>query len=256
MPQPNIAELLELGKDNRDTVFEVKDQPIGDFTFNAKVASVFDDMVSRSVPFYEEMQRMTCELARDFAEPAGSEIYDIGCSTGTTLLMLDQFINPYVGFVGIDNSPQMIEKARGKLEAAHLARGWRLVEADIHHNLPIKNASVVTMLLTLQFARPLYRERIMERIYQGLNKNGCVIMIEKLVLEDSRVNRMFIDHYYDFKRRNGYSDTEIAKKREALENVLVPYRFEENRELLKSVGFSAVDEFFRWYNFCGIIAVK
>lgn len=238
-----------------DTLFNDQSMNAADFRFDAKVAHVFDDMVSRSVPFYNEMQRMTCEIAGDFAE-AGSEIYDIGCSTGTTLLQLDRKIGPHVGLVGIDNSAEMIDKARTKLEQADLIRSWRLMNTDIHHNLPIENASVVTMLLTLQFARPLYRERIMKRIYDGLNRNGCVILIEKLVQEDSRVNRMFINHYYDFKRSNGYSETEIAKKREALENVLVPYRFEENHELLKAVGFSAVEQFFRWYNFCGIIAVK
>lgn len=251
----NQSLVYSLPSKTSDHIFDDQSLPAADFRFDAKVANVFDDMVSRSVPFYHEMQRMTCQMAADFAEP-GSEIYDIGCSTATTLLELDKKIGPHVGLVGIDNSAEMIEKARTKLESAQLTRSWRLVNTDIHQNLPIENASVVTMLLTLQFARPLYRERIMERIYNGLNKNGCVILIEKLVQEDSRINRMFIDHYYDFKRSNGYSETEISKKREALENVLVPYRFEENKELLSSVGFTAVEEFFRWYNFCGIIAVK
>lgn len=245
--QPKLALLT-------DTVF-ADPSPVGDFRFDAKVAGVFDDMVSRSVPYYEEMQRMTCEIARDFAMPM-TEIYDIGCSTGTTLLQLDEVVNPYVGLVGIDNSAEMIAKAEQKLQHASLARTWRLEQADMHGNFKLENASVVTMLLTLQFVRPLYRERIMQRIFEGLNDNGCVILIEKLVVEDSRVNRLYIDHYYDFKRRNGYSDIEIAKKREALENVLVPYRFEENRALLKDAGFSAVEEFFRWYNFSGILAVK
>jgi len=61
---------LQLRTERRDEVFARPDQPIGDFTFNAKVADVFDDMVSRSVPYYEEMQRMVCELAQDFAAPA------------------------------------------------------------------------------------------------------------------------------------------------------------------------------------------
>lgn len=229
--------------------------PAQDFHFDASVANVFDDMVSRSVPFYGEMQRMTCELARDFATPS-SEIYDIGCSTGTTLLALDQVLPPGVGLVGIDNSEEMIKKARTKLEQTMPARSWRLELSDIHQALPIRNASVVTMLLTLQFVRPLHRARIMQEIYRGLQPNGCVILIEKLVMEDSRLNRLFIEHYYDFKRRNGYSETEIAKKREALENVLVPYRAEENNALLKEAGFSVVEEFFRWYNFSGIVAIK
>jgi tRNA (cmo5U34)-methyltransferase len=81
-------------------------------------------------------------------------------------------------------------------------------------------------------------------------------MVEKVLGESSTFNRLFINHYYELKRRNGYSDLEIAQKREALENVLVPYRLEENREMLRAQGFRHVDVFWKWYNFCGILAMK
>ena len=32
--------------------------------------------------------------------------------------------------------------------------------------------------------------------------------------------------------------------------------FQKLMELLREVGFSATDVFFKWYNFCGIVAVK
>ena len=243
-----------LDKKNADQVFDHEGR-VSDFVFNDKVAFVFDDMVSRSVPFYEEMQRMTCELARDFAKPY-SQLYDIGCSTATTLLTLNETIDPTVKFIGIDNSEAMIAKAHDKIKASSVTRDVDLISADLHQGLKIDNASVVTLLLTLQFVRPLYRERIMKNIFDGLNEQGCLIMIEKLTSEETTFNRLFIDHYYDFKRRNGYSDTEITQKREALENVLIPYRLDENIELLKWAGFRQIEVFFRWYNFCGIIAVK
>lgn len=244
-----------LNTEAKDTVFDRTDQAIDDFKFNAKVANVFDDMVSRSVPFYEEMQRMTCELAGDFAKP-GTNLYDIGCSTATTLLAMDERVSPDVKFIGIDNSADMLAKARQKVESHPTQRRIDFVAADLHQGLQLENASVITMLLTLQFVRPLYRERVMKQIFEGLNEQGCLLMIEKLTSEDTIFNRLFIEHYYDFKRRNGYSEIEIAKKREALENVLIPYRVEENIELLKWAGFRKVELFFRWYNFCGIIAVK
>ena len=96
----------------------------------------------------------------------------------------------------------------------------------------------------------------MKQIFDGLNDNGALILVEKVTSEDTIFNRLFINHYYDFKRRNGYSEMEIANKREALENVLIPYRMEENFDLLKNAGFKQVEVFFRWYNFCAIIAVK
>jgi tRNA (cmo5U34)-methyltransferase len=246
---------IVLQTERKDTVFSQDEPPVGDFSFNAKVADVFDDMVSRSVPHYEEMQRMVCELALDFAKPDTS-LYDIGCSTATTLLTLDPILDPSMTFIGVDNAPDMLEKARQKIVGTGTKRPIELQTADLHKGFYMENASVVTMLLTLQFIRPLYRERMMKTIYSGLNEQGCLILIEKLTSEDTTFNRLFIQHYYDFKRRNGYSEIEISKKREALENVLIPYRLEENILLLKETGFRHVEIFFRWYNFCGIIAVK
>ncbi|WP_454859367.1 carboxy-S-adenosyl-L-methionine synthase CmoA [Rhizobium binxianense] len=245
---------MVLDTQNRDEYFR-QEEVFGDFAFTAKVANVFDDMVSRSVPFYEEMQRMVCELALDFSKP-NTSLYDIGCSTATTILMLDALLDPSINFVGIDNAFDMLEKARQKIKKTGTNRSIDLQITDLHRGINIENASVVTMLLTLQFLRPLHRERVMKMIYAGLNEQGCLLLIEKLTSEDTMFNRLFIQHYYDFKRRNGYSEIEIAKKREALENVLIPYRLEENVQLLKETGFRSVEIFFRWYNFCGIIAVK
>ncbi len=246
---------LVLRTEHRDDVFAREHEPVGDFTFNATVANVFDDMVSRSVPYYEEMQRMVCELAQDFAQPK-TNLYDIGCSTATTLLTLDGMIDADVNFIGIDNAPDMLRKATQKIEASGTNRTIDLQVTDLHRGFSMENASVVTMLLTLQFVRPLFRERVMKTIHAGLNENGCLLLLEKLTSEDTTFNRLFIQHYYDFKRRNGYSEIEISKKREALENVLIPYRLDENVQLLKEVGFRSVEVFFRWYNFCGIVAVK
>ena len=52
----------------KDQLFN-RSGPESDFRFDADTATVFDDMVSRSVPFYDEIQRMTCEIAEDFCGP-------------------------------------------------------------------------------------------------------------------------------------------------------------------------------------------
>jgi tRNA (cmo5U34)-methyltransferase len=126
----------------------------------------------------------------------------------------------------------------------------------LNQGVVIENASMVLMILALQFIRPLYRDKLIGMILQGLNENGALILVEKLIGEDSLFNRLFIKYYYDMKKRNGYSELEIAQKREALENVLIPYKLMENREMLLRAGFRYCDVFFKWYNFCGIIAVK
>ena len=127
---------------------------------------------------------------------------------------------------------------------------------NLDQGVCLDNASVVLLILTLQFVRPLYREDLISRIHEGLDPNGCLILVEKVLGENSTFNRLFIKHYYEMKKRNGYSELEIAQKREALENVLIPYRLEEDRELLRRVGFEHIEVFFKWYNFCGMIACK
>jgi tRNA (cmo5U34)-methyltransferase len=235
----------------RDAIFRDA-RPIADFAFNAETASVFEDMLERSVPFYGEMQRMLAELAADFAVD-GTAVYDLGSSTGTTLRALDQLPQD-VTLVGVDSSPAMLDRARADLGT--LRHRVELECADLNQALRITNASVVVMSLTLQFVRPLHRERILREISDGLQHNGCLLMIEKVVTQESMLNRLYIQNYYEFKRRNGYSSMEIAQKREALENVLIPYRLEENDEMLRRAGFRSVDVFFKWYNFCGLIALK
>ncbi|HWP66858.1 MAG TPA: carboxy-S-adenosyl-L-methionine synthase CmoA [Candidatus Limnocylindria bacterium] len=239
----------------KDEVYRAKRPTVGDFTFNRSVAVVFDDMVARSVPFYAEIQRMLVELTRDFAVP-GSAVYDLGCATGTTLVNLHRVLEPTVRLVGVDNSVEMLAETRTKLEAHGVDRCVELDCQDLNEGATVADASVVLMVLTLQFIRPLRRDRLIERVFQGLRPDGAFILVEKVLGEESIFNRLFIEHYYDLKRRNGYSELEISQKREALENVLIPYKLLENRELLLRAGFRSVDVFFKWYNFCGIVAVK
>ena len=247
-----MKECLSMSKDE---IFNTKLESVNDFTFGESVAAVFDDMLNRSVPFYQEVQRMTVELATDFAVD-GTNVYDLGCSIGTTLLNLNGSIGSGVKYIGIDNSEDMLEKCRRNFLEKKFASKYELVCADLNKGIFLENASVVLMILTLQFIRPLYREKLLENIYHGMNDNGCLLLVEKVIGEESLFNRLFIKYYYDMKKRNHYSDLEISQKREALENVLIPYKLLENRELLLKQGFRYCDVFFKWYNFCGMIAVK
>jgi tRNA (cmo5U34)-methyltransferase len=239
----------------KDKIFKKKKDIVSDFNFKKETAQVFDDMLNRSVPFYEEIQRMTGEMAADFAVE-GTNIYDLGCSTGNTFLFIDKFAPRDVNFIGVDYSQDMLKKAQQKLKKYGMSRNYEFICMDLNKGIPVTNASVVIMTLVLQFIRPLYRKRVLESIARGINDRGCLILVEKVLSIDSTLNRLFIKYYYDFKKRQGYSELEIAQKREALENILIPYRPEEDRALLLESGFKECDVFFKWYNFCGMLAIK
>ncbi|WP_262248290.1 carboxy-S-adenosyl-L-methionine synthase CmoA [Parapedobacter soli] len=239
----------------KDDVFNEVIKKPSDFKFGATVANAFDDMVERSVPYYNEIQRMIIEQVREFATP-GTNVYDLGCSTGTTFLNLDPLVDESIRFVGVDDSKDMLQKCAEKLKEAGLSRAFELKNSDLHHDFAIENASAVVLCLTLQFVRPIYREKLLRRIYEGLNPGGVLVVSEKILAEDSLFNRNFIKYYYDYKRRNEYSELEISQKREALENVLVPYKLSENMKMLMEAGFGHTEVFFKWYNFSGFVAVK
>ncbi|WEK34323.1 MAG: carboxy-S-adenosyl-L-methionine synthase CmoA [Candidatus Pseudobacter hemicellulosilyticus] len=239
----------------KDEVFSVQYAKASDFKFGTKVAGVFDDMVNRSVPFYEEMQRMVAELAADHVN-GRSRIYDLGCSTGTTMAHMDQTVPVEVPIIGIDDSKEMLEKCQQKLHALGSKREYDLVVGDLNKDLNIDDACVVVLCLTLQFVRPMNRERLLKQIFDGLRPGGVLILVEKILAEDSAFNRDFIKYYYDMKRRHNYSELEISQKREALENILIPYKLSENVTLLRDAGFEHCEVFFKWYNFTGLIAKK
>ena len=242
----------------RDQIFLEGTTRRADFEFDAKVAEVFDDMLVRSVPFYLEQQYMIKEIAKKFWIPR-TDIYDLGCSTATTLINLCREIEGPAKFIGYDNSIPMLEQAKHKIEENGFKDRIEVRYGDLNgdlSDLPLKKASVVTMCWTLQFIRPLRRDGLIKWIYNGLVEDGVLVVAEKVLTNNTHMNRFFIDLYYDFKRRNGYSESEILKKREALENVLIPYRIDENFDMFRRGGFKVCETFFQWYNFAGFLCVK
>ena len=217
--------------------------------------NVFESMANRAVPLYAEIQRMMAELAADHAME-GSEVFDLGCSSGNSMIGMNMTVDPSIKFVGIDESEEELEKCKSKLMELGFSRDYELRCFDLNKGVKISNASVVVMSLTLQFVRPINREKLLRTIYEGLNSGGVLILVEEILAEEERFNREFLNYYYNYKRRNNYSESEISQKRAALENVLVPYKLSENITLLKETGFSHCEIFFKWYNFAGLIATK
>ncbi|WP_456471289.1 carboxy-S-adenosyl-L-methionine synthase CmoA [Caminibacter sp.] len=222
------------------------------FEFDEEVASVFDDMLNRSVPFYTENLNLQIDILKDFLKN-GDKIVDLGSSTGTFLIELAKKSNKKLNLIGIDNSKAMIKRAKNKAKAFGV--DITFIEEDFLQ-YDFSQSKAVIANYTIQFIRPLKREKLIKKIYDSLEKEGIFLMSEKLVTENKKLNKIMIDIYYNYKKKMGYSEFEIAQKREALENVLIPYTMEENIEMLKNVGFNEVEVIFRWNNFATFIAFK
>lgn len=244
-----------MSEKEKDTVFRQRHED-SDFRFNEQVSRVFNDMLNRSVPFYEEVLRMSAELARQYTigktEPVN--IYDLGCSTGNMATAIAaEFKDKKFVYNGYDNSEEMLKRAEELTTS--IKQPVHFFNKDIL-DAPLTNAAVIIANYTFQFIRPIERGPLARHIFNNLNPGGVFIFSEKMLETNSDNSRMFNRLYYDMKRRNGYSELEISKKREALENVLIPYRIDENIRLLQEAGFEHVDVFFKWYNFTSLIATR
>ncbi|MCH5323311.1 MAG: carboxy-S-adenosyl-L-methionine synthase CmoA [Helicobacter sp.] len=226
--------------------------PQKQFEFDEKVADVFDDMLTRSIPYYKEVLSLSADFALSYAKE-DSNILDLGTSTGSMLAEIAAKAQYKINLYGIDSSLAMIKRAQNKLNAYGVKA--TLVCGDILKEDFIPSSCVIANY-TLQFIRPMQREILVKKIYDCLEDGGVFIFSEKIMCEDKMLDFKMIEYYLQNKKKQGYSDFEIAKKREALENVLIPYSTEENKSMLQNAGFKHIQILFCWVNFATFIALK
>ena len=233
----------------KDRVYAEKRAQLVDFAFDEGVASVFPDMIRRSVPGYELVVPMTGLMAARHLEDGG-HAYDLGCSLGaTTLAILNQLGATDARITAVDNAPAMLERAAMQLTDPRVT----LMEADVR-DMAFAPAQVVVSNWLLQFVPEPERLDVLRRVHGALTGEGIFLLSEKIRYEDEAVQAMFQDAHHDFKRANGYSDLEVSQKRTALENVMVPDTEEIHRTRLAAAGFSRVTVWFRCLNWISFIA--
>lgn len=127
--------------------------------------------------------------------------------------------------------------------------------ADIRDIL-LSNASFVVLNLTLQFIPATERAELLQRVFDGLNPGGALLISEKIAFDDKDEQQLLTELHLDFKRANGYSELEIAQKRASLEKTLIPETLQTHFARLRAVGFTAVVPWFQCFNFVSILALK
>jgi tRNA (cmo5U34)-methyltransferase len=231
-----------------DRLFSEIDPDSGTFSFDENVARVFDDMISRSVPLYADVQR-SIPVLTGLLDHDPIRVIDLGCSTGTSLIHLSsQLPDRNLELVGVDNSQPMLEKCQQKLESLELEHEIQAV-CDSVQSYEFKDASVVLMNYTLQFVPQKDRPALLRRLFKSIRPGGFLLISEKVAHEQPAMDSALIELYFEYKRRQGYSELEISRKRDALENVLVPLTTAENLKLISDAGFTRTEVLLKWFNF-------
>ena len=236
----------------RDNLFD-KQTDIADFQFDQEVVKVFDDMVRRSVPGYDSMIQMIGLIARMYGQD-NTNYYDLGSSTGAiTLSIALNNKSKNNQFLAIDNSEEMVEQCKKNLQ--NKIANLQVVCDDINQ-VKIQNASIVVLNLTLQFIDVNLRSNLINKIYDSLEPGGILIISEKIHFDDSVTQNQITKLHMDFKKENGYSELEIANKRQAIENVLITETKEHHLNRFRECGFVETSCFFQCLNFVSFLSVK
>ena len=249
---PRLNRVVSEGK---DSIYANPIAALAAFRFDDEVARVFPDMIKRSVPGYTTIIAMTGLLAGRYGT-ADSRCYDLGCSLGASTLAMRQHIQANdCSIIGVDSSAAMLDRCRGIIETDSHEVPVELQCADILE-VVIENASVVVLNFTLQFIALEQRDDLIRRICEGLNPGGILILSEKVLFADPHLNELNIELHHQFKKANGYSELEIAQKRTALENVLVPETLDTHKLRMREAGFNSCDVWFQCFNFASLVALK
>lgn len=244
----------------KDNIYSNKHSRMGDFKFDAQVTTVFDDMISRSVPGYREIVSFVGTITKQFQQP-NQNYYDLGCSLGAGMLAMASAITEQgATIIGVDNSAPMIAQAEQHLaqldhDLATVTSQYNLRCENIEQT-EIDNAAIVLMNFTLQFIEQDKRTDLLHRIYQGMNNGAVVMLSEKVHIENTKAHILLTDLHHQFKADQGYSELEISRKRDAIENVLIPELLDTHIERLHEAGFSLVIPWFQNFQFFSLLAVK
>lgn len=238
----------------KDDIYSEPHEEIGEFQFDESVVAVFPDMIQRSVPGYQTILTGIGELTEKYSQ-TNTKLFDLGCSLGAATITMRRKAKPGCEIIAVDNSEAMIQRAKEHILGFHADIPVNLLCEDITQ-VAIDNASVVVINFTLQFIDPKARNRLIDKIYQGLQPGGILILSEKLHFEEAQVQQAIEHLHMQFKRANGYSELEISQKRASLENVLITDSEATHLQRLKNAGFDSAAIWFQAYNFASFIALK
>ncbi|CAA0083122.1 Carboxy-S-adenosyl-L-methionine synthase [Zhongshania aliphaticivorans] len=236
-----------------DTLYATPHASLARFAFDEHVVEVFPDMIQRSVPGYATIIAMTGVMAGKYAQ-SGSNCYDLGSSLGaSTLAMAREIGDRDCQLIGVDNSPAMIERCNEYI--ANLPQSISLRCENIQ-DTQITDASVVVLNFTLQFVPAEQRAALILKISEAMRPGGILILSEKIKFSDPHLQDLNTDLHHAFKRANGYSELEVAQKRSAIEDVLIPETLKQHQQRLAAAGFKSIDVWFQCFNFASLVAIK
>lgn len=222
------------------------------WSFSNHVASSFDEHVKLSIPMYNEGHELVCYLS-DFFMKDNAVFYEIGCSTGALIskICARHSHKKNVNFIGVDPVPEMLIEAKKRPNADKI----EFVNDSIE-NVQLDKCNLVVSYYCLQFVDLSNRAEVCKKIYDALLPGGALIIFEKEMSSDPKINKMISSSYMKFKISSGFTPEEVISKQFSLEGMMKTNTHSENRRMLSQSGFSKVASVMKYGGFNGYLCIK
>ena len=208
-------------------------------TFDFAKVGEFDKHINLSIPNYTSLCNIFLNITKEFMS-AETKVVDLGCSTGKFLSSLDKIED--CEYIGIDT-----------LDFADRKQGFKFLQKDAETIKDIDSCSVIISMFFLQFLGEPKRKRMLKLIKEKVEK-GCVLLIsEKVLLEDTRIQTVLHKMHLQEKRK-GFSDKEILDKDLRLGVTMYCKTQNELLEELKEIGNPT--QVWQSYGFVGYVVKK
>lgn len=206
--------------------------------------------IQTSIPNYRGLRELVPLVASNFLVE-NTNIYDIGCSAGDLLKELEREykkVHKNLSYIGYDKAGNLLPKSNKNVS---------FFERDVtEDSLTMFNTSLVFSLFTLQFIPLSKRVKLVQKIYDSLDKRGAFIVCEKIYAKNGITEDIFTFSNYDIKCENGFDAVEVLGKQQNLRSIMFPLSQAENEQMFKKAGFKVVEVFFKSLNFIGWILIK
>lgn len=210
----------------------------------------FEQHIRKSIPNYSGLRKLIPPIAENFVFK-GTNIYDLGASSGDLLYELDEFFEDRMelSFIGYDIASNLIPK--------EVTPNINFYKRDVTDpSLKLFNTSLVFSLFTLQFIPLDKRVVLLQKVYNSLSKRGCFLVCEKIYSRYAITEDAFTFTNYELKNRNGFTALEILDKQQNLKTIMQPLTQAENEKMFREAGFEVVEVFFKSLNFIGFLCIK
>jgi len=209
--------------------------------FSFDTINEFDNHISNSIMGYNTLHQLIVNISSFFIKNNTIPV-DLGCTTGKLISKIQKEYE--CKCIGYDITDKQFIK------------GLDLRKQDItKDNFLIPRTNLIYSIFTMQFIDFKYRENVLRKIYNALDKNGALIICEKEICNNGIVQEVFTFSNYQYKQ-DTFSANEILDKEKTLRKIMNCLESKENIKLFKSVGFETIEPFFQSLNFKGYICKK